>query len=89
MLGFLGELGLPTIVAATKIDKLSSGAVAKRVSEIAAQVGIDEAQIIPFSAITGEGRDELAGAIVDLIAQPSWREAEAPESDEEVGDDER
>lgn len=74
MLGFLGELGLPTIIAATKIDKLSKGAVGKRVREIGRLVGMDESQIIPFSAITGEGRDELAAAIVSLIAQPSWRE---------------
>jgi len=74
MLGFLGELGLPTIIAATKVDKLSKGAVGKRIREIGRLIGMDEAQIIPFSAITGEGRDELAGAIVSLIGQPSWRE---------------
>ncbi len=74
MLGFLGELGIPTIVAATKIDKLSKGAVAKRIREIGRLIGMDDSQIIPFSAVTGEGRDDLASAIVSLIAQPSWRE---------------
>jgi GTP-binding protein len=74
MLGFLGELGLPTIVAATKIDKLPKGGVGKRVREIGRLIGMDESQIIPFSAITGEGRDDLASAIVSLIGQPSWRE---------------
>lgn len=74
MLGFLGELGLPTIVAATKIDKLSKGGVAKRIREIGRLIGMDDSQIIPFSAVTGEGRDDLASAIVSLIAQPSWRE---------------
>ncbi len=74
MLGFLGELGLPTIVAATKIDKLPKGGVAKRIREIGRLIGMDETQIIPFSAITGEGRDDLASAIVSLIGQPSWRE---------------
>ena len=74
MLGFLGELGLPTIVAATKIDKLPKGGVGKRMREIGRLIGMDDSQIIPFSAITGEGRDELAGAIVSLIGQPSWRE---------------
>ena len=74
MLGFLGELGLPTIVAATKIDKLPKGGVAKRIREIGRLIGMDDSQIIPFSAITGEGRDDLASAIVSLIGQPSWRE---------------
>ncbi|NUO63541.1 MAG: YihA family ribosome biogenesis GTP-binding protein [Gemmatimonadaceae bacterium] len=84
MLGFLADLGLPTIVAATKIDKLSRAAVPRRLRELAEQIGMDESQIIPFSAVTGDGRDDLAQAIVELIAQPSWRVSEEAggESDE-------
>lgn len=84
MLGFLADLGLPTIVAATKIDKLSRAAVPRRMRELAEQIGMDESQIIPFSAETGQGRDELAEAIIELLAQPSWR---APAPDEETGND--
>ena len=41
---------------------------------LALLIGLDdESQIIPFSAHTGRGRDELAAAIADLCAQPSWR----------------
>ena len=87
MLGFLAELGLPTIVAATKIDKLAKGDVARRVSEIAKGIGLDQSQVIPFSAVTGEWRDELAEAIVELIAQPSWRESEDPAAEETDRDD--
>jgi hypothetical protein len=29
--------------------------------------------VIPCSAHTGEGRDEVAGAIVDLIEAPPWK----------------
>ncbi|NUQ19882.1 MAG: YihA family ribosome biogenesis GTP-binding protein [Gemmatimonadaceae bacterium] len=75
MLGFLADLGLPTIVAATKIDKLSRAAVPRRMRELAQHIGMDESQIIPFSAETGQGRDELAEAIIELLAQPSWRES--------------
>ncbi|HEX2780628.1 MAG TPA: ribosome biogenesis GTP-binding protein YihA/YsxC [Gemmatimonadaceae bacterium] len=82
MLGFLADLGLPTIVAATKIDKLSRAGVAGRMREIADQIGMEQSQIIPFSAVTGEGRDELAEAIVDLLAQPSWRETSDAEGAE-------
>jgi GTP-binding protein len=67
MLDFLAKTGLPTLVVATKIDKLKKSEAAKRPREIAAATGIDEEQIIPFSAETGEGRDELAGAIVALV----------------------
>jgi GTP-binding protein len=38
--------------------------------------GVDAEQLIPFSAETGAGRDELASAIVELLAQPSWRSSE-------------
>ena len=44
---------------------------------------VDEAQIIPFSAVTGEGRDDLASAIAELVAQPAWREpAPSPADDD-------
>jgi GTP-binding protein len=75
MLEFLGELGVPTVVVLTKIDKLSTPEQKKRIIEISTQVGLDEEQIIPFSAVTGNGRNELAEAIESLFAQPSWREA--------------
>jgi len=74
MLEFLGELGVPTVVVLTKIDKLSSPERKKRIIAISAQVGLDEEQIVPFSAVTGDGRNELAEAIESLFAQPSWRE---------------
>jgi GTP-binding protein len=74
MLGFLAELGVPTIVVLTKTDKLSSARAAKRVEETAAQLELDADQVIPFSATTGLGRDDLAEAIESLLAQPSWKE---------------
>lgn len=74
MLDFLADLGVPTIVAATKVDKLKAAARAARLAELARQAGMPEDEVVPFSSVTGEGRDELAAAIADLIAQPSWRE---------------
>jgi len=75
MLGFLAELGAPTIVAATKTDKLRASERGGRMAELALQTGLPEDQIIPFSAETGEGRDDLAEAILELVSQPSWRDA--------------
>jgi GTP-binding protein len=77
MLDFLADVGAPTIVAVTKTDKLSAGAVAARIADITAALGIDTDQVIPFSAHTGLGRDELAAAIVALM-QP--RDTTVPES---------
>jgi GTP-binding protein len=75
MLEFLADVGAPTIVAATKIDKLKPAARAERMATLARASGLVEDQVIPFSSVTGEGRDELAGAIVDLLDQPAWRDA--------------
>ena len=69
MLDLLAEIGLPTVVAVTKTDKLSRSQVETRVKEIARELALDEEQVIPFSAVTGAGRDELAEAVVSLLAQ--------------------
>jgi GTP-binding protein len=73
LLEFLGDLGVPTIVVITKTDKLKPRAAAQRIAEISRSLGLTDDQVIPFSAVTGAGRDELAEAIVSLIEQPSWR----------------
>jgi GTP-binding protein len=67
MLEFLSELGTPTIVAVTKIDKLTKAAAGARVDELTMALGLDADQVIPFSAVTGVGRDELASAITSLM----------------------
>lgn len=74
MMDFLASLGVPTVVVATKVDKLSRSERGPALTGLAAQLGIDDDQLIPFSARTGEGRDELAQAVVSLLAQPSWRD---------------
>ena len=74
MMDFLASVGVPTIVVATKVDKLSKAERGQTLAALAARLGIEDEQLIPFSAQTGEGRDELAQAVVSLLAQPSWRE---------------
>ena len=70
MLEFLAELGTPAIVVATKVDKIPKSAREARLAALAAQAGIESDQMIPFSAVTGEGRDELAEAVVALVSEP-------------------
>jgi GTP-binding protein len=67
MLEFLASQGTPTIVVATKIDKLRSAERAQHLAVLVGAAGIEADQLIPFSAVTGEGRDELAEAIVQLV----------------------
>ena len=81
MLDFLADLGAPTIVAVTKIDKLKPLGRCQRLAGLAALLELDPDQMIPFSAVTDEGRAELASAVVELVAQPSWRADELPASE--------
>ena len=67
MLDFLAKLEIPTIVVLTKIDKLSSGAVAGRANEIVRGLMLDPDQTIAFSAVTHEGRNDLAAAVASLV----------------------
>jgi GTP-binding protein len=77
MLDFLGELGVPTVVVLTKIDKLPSKQRADRVFAIARGLALDSEQVIPFSAVTGEGRNDLGAAVEALLQQPSWKDEQA------------
>lgn len=79
MLDFLSEIGVPTIVVLTKIDKLTAKQRAEQIFTISRDLALDPEQVIAFSAVTGEGRNELAEAVEGLLAQPSWRVVPAPE----------
>lgn len=68
MFDLLADIGLPTLVCVTKVDKLSRAAVAERVDALAKALALDPEQMIPFSAVTGSGRDELAAAVVSLVS---------------------
>ena len=71
MFDLLAEIGLPALVAVTKIDKLSARVRTGRVTTLAACCGVAEDQVIPCSAVTGEGRDDLAASLVALLATSS------------------
>ncbi|MEO7042160.1 MAG: ribosome biogenesis GTP-binding protein YihA/YsxC [Gemmatimonadaceae bacterium] len=68
MLDFLADVGVPVMFVATKTDKISRLAVDKRIRDLAIILQVDEDHIIPFSAQTGAGRDDLAEAIAGLLA---------------------
>jgi GTP-binding protein len=78
LLEYLAELEVPTLVAITKVDKLGKQARETALKGILLSTGLDPDQVIPCSAHTGEGREAMAGAIVDLIEAPPWRQPEEP-----------
>lgn len=80
MLDLLGEIGVPTLFVVTKVDKIGQKERDARLAAIAAVTGVEATDLICFSSVTGEGRDELAGAIAGLVAAPpSWRGGGSPE----------
>ena len=73
MFDFLAHLGVPTLVVFTKIDKLREQTAHERIAELTGMLELDAEQVVAFSARTGEGRDALAAALMDLLALPDWR----------------
>jgi len=69
MLEYLSLTGLPTLFALTKVDKLTSTQRAHKLDEAITALGIDPEQAVPFSAQTGEGRDELLESIHTLLTE--------------------
>ena len=67
MISVLSDLGLPTMVALTKIDKLKSRereTVFKRVAE---PLGLGEDQVVLTSSKSGEGADVILEAMAELL----------------------
>lgn len=67
MLEFLSEVGVPTLVVLTKADKLPRKKVTERAQKISNALNLDPEQVLTFSSKTGEGRDDLAAALVSLV----------------------
>lgn len=71
MVEYLAALGAPTLVVLTKVDKLKRSQRAQRFQSIAETLELDMEQILPFSALSGEGRDELLAALESLLDEPA------------------
>jgi GTP-binding protein len=68
MLEYLGQTEVPTLFVLTKIDKLTRSGRATQVRKVIRALSIDPDQVIEFSSVTGEGREDLLGAIEGLVA---------------------
>jgi GTP-binding protein len=68
MMDYLGDLGLPALVALTKMDRVSKAKRDRAMEEAAETLGVDADQLLPFSARTGEGRELLMEALEALLS---------------------
>ncbi|MCA1960430.1 MAG: ribosome biogenesis GTP-binding protein YihA/YsxC [Desulfomonile sp.] len=66
LIAYLAAHRIPTIIAATKVDKLSRSGITARLSLIEEGLG-NSLSIVLFSAATGEGKKELWKEIKSLI----------------------
>jgi len=67
MLGLLETAKVPALIVATKIDKVAKSQRANNIKGIYKALELDEdALVIPFSAITGEGAEEIWRVIEEL-----------------------
>jgi GTP-binding protein len=71
MVAYLAKVGLPTLVILTKIDKLKRSERGASIERALTTLELDDAQLLPFSSKTGEGREELLEALEELVANPA------------------
>ncbi len=67
MLGWLERYNIPPIIVLTKCDKLSKNERSKQTALISAAIKRDKSLLLPFSALSKEGRDGIWGEIRRLL----------------------
>lgn len=67
MMEYLSGVGVPTLVVATKMDKLKKSERARHLARVQQDLAVDAQQLLPFSSHTGEGRDALLIALDPLL----------------------
>lgn len=75
----LAGLGLPTLIVLTKMDKLTHSQKAKRVEKLVGLLEVDAEQVVPFSSMTGDGKELLLDALDSVLT---------PAEDAETGEQE-
>ena len=69
MFRWLVENNLPVLVIATKADKIGKNAVAKNVAAIKRGLGIPDLDVLPYSSLKNQGRQELLQVIADCLGE--------------------
>jgi len=68
MINWLIQLGLPTLLIATKTDKLPRSKANHIIQKLESEAtGLGVPGLIPFSKVTKQGKDEIWQAITELI----------------------
>lgn len=70
MMEYLGEVGVPSLVVLTKMDRVPKGKRKETVEAAAQALRLDPDQLLPFSSKTREGRELLLEALEELLPPP-------------------
>ncbi len=74
LLEFLDRVEVPTLLVATKFDKLKRSERKRNLERIREALALsEEALIAPFSAVTGEGKKELWSVIEEILSEKAGR----------------
>ena len=68
MVEYLAEIGIPTLIVLTKIDKLKRRERDASMTRAIDALKVHQSQLLPFSSKTGEGRDTLLDALTELMS---------------------
>ena len=71
MVDYIAARGLPALFALTKVDKVKKAERARMMHRVTERLGVSREQVVPFSARTGEGREELLASLDALLADAS------------------
>ena len=83
---YLGELGVPVLFALTKADKLTATKRREAFAQAVRTLQIDADQAIAFSALKGDGRDELLETLGALLFPAAGAAEGEGDADGDVGD---
>ncbi len=84
---FLAEMGIPVLFAFTKADKLTATKRKEAIAQAVKALEIEPDQAIAFSALKGDGREELLETLGALLFSPTEdAQADGAESDGDESD---
>ena len=85
MFRWICACGFTPVIAATKADKISRAEADASVRKIREILGMkEEMRVIPFSAVTGQGREEILRTAAELMSLPEETAAEGTDLPEET-----
>ena len=82
MINYLRHFGIPVLTVCTKADKLSRAEQNKAKPVICRTLAVQPWDLIPFSSVSGVGRDQLLERLEALIAPPQEETIEIAEEQE-------